>query len=227
MAEAGRGEEMEVTPEEARFLHRFVRRTVLPWIAGVGAIAALALGVALSSSSPIAPIAAGTAAPGEEHEAARDELRQELASLREELAALRASAGRTAHPGVDDGKRIRDDLEPRLAKLEAAFSKRAPPAPGQASSPAESSPSDLVTIRDRLYNLETRQDRQEKERAVLQQDVLARLYDLERSTQSEVAARIDNLQTSQERVARLELRLSQLEGRSSGPAAPEPSASPR
>jgi hypothetical protein len=218
---------MEVTPEEARFLHRFVRRTVLPWIAGVGALAALALGVALSSSSPIAPIAAGTAAPGEEHEAARDELRQELASLREELAALRASAGRAARPGDGQAGRIRDELEPRLAKLEAAFAKPAPRVAGQASGRAESSPGDLVTIRDRLYNLESRQERQEKERAALQQDVLARLYDLERSTQSEAAARIDNLQTSEQRVARLELRLSQLEGRSSAPASPEPSASPR
>jgi hypothetical protein len=218
---------MEVTPEEARFLHRFVRRTVLPWIAGVGALAALALGVALSSSSPIAPIAPGTTAPGEEHEAARDELRQEFASLREELAALRASAGRAARPGDGQAGRIRDDLEPRLAKLEAAFAKPAPLVSGQASGRAESSPGDLVTIRDRLYNLESRLERQEQERAALQQDVLARLYDLERSTQSEAAARIDNLQTSEQRVARLELRLSQLEGRSSAPASPEPSASPR
>jgi hypothetical protein len=143
------------------------------------------------------------------------------------LPALGASGGRAPRPGDGRVARIRDDLEPRLAKLEAAFAKRAPLVSGQVSGRAESSPGDLVTIRDRVYNLESRQERQEKERAALQQDVLARLYDLERSTQSEAAARIDNLETSEQRVARLELRLSQLEGRSSAPAAPEPSSSPR
>src|SRR5262245_423918 len=98
---------IEASPEERRFLRRFVRRTTLPWFACIGALAALALGVALSPAPPGAPTAAAAAAPSAGHESEdHDDLRAEIAKLREELAALRASEpSRSARP---------DDLEPRL-----------------------------------------------------------------------------------------------------------------
>ena len=196
MADERRMEEVQASPEEARFLRRFVRRTVLPWIACVGALAGLALGVALSPPPPAARVAAE---PGAAHaSAAQNELRAELASLRDELAALAARAARPA------------------------------PAPRQAEgASAEASQGDLASIRDRVYKLELRQDRKEPERTALQEDLVTRLYDLERSVQSEVAARVGNLQTSEQRIERLEQRLSELEGLPAAPASAAPSSSPQ
>jgi hypothetical protein len=132
---------IEASPEEARFLRRFVRRTTLPWFACIGALAALALGVALSPAPSSAPSAA---APSGGHDASdHEDLRAELASLREELASLRA-----AEPGRSAGA---EDLEPRLARLEAELTNR--PA---AAAPASASSEDLVIIRDRVYALESR-----------------------------------------------------------------------
>lgn len=193
MADERRTQEVEASPEEARFLRRFVRRTTLPWIACVGALAGLALGVALAPPPP-APLVAE--APGAAHSsAALDKLRAELATLREEVTALRS-----AEPAPSP---LRDDIEPRLAKLEAELAERSAHAPQMADSASGAeSAGELTTIRDRLYNLETRLDSKEQERAALQKDVLARLYELERSVQS---IRVDD----------------------AGPASPAPSEAPR
>src|SRR5262245_1096855 len=152
---------IQASPEEARFLRRFVRRTTLPWFACVGALAALALGVSLSPAPPSAPTAA---APSSGHESEdHEDLRAQIANLREELASLRAAdPGRSARP---------DDLEPRVAKLEAELASR--PAD---SARASASTEDLVTVRDRVYALESR------------------LYDVERSVQAE-ARRDDSRST--------------------------------
>jgi len=110
------------------------------------------------------------------------------------------AALRTAEPAPSP---LRDDFEPRLAKLEAELAARAAHAPQMAdSSSGAESAGELTTIRDRLYNLETRLDSKEQERAALQKDVLARLYELERSVQS---IRVDD----------------------AGPASPAPSEAPR
>ena len=160
---------------------------------GTAALAGLALAIALSHVHPAASVARGS---DEGHLGAlRDELRSEISSLR-------------------------DDFESRLAELEASLARHPASAPLQGSGVPVYPAGDLASIRERLYNLEMRQDRQEKERTALQQDVLARLYRLEQSVQSEAAARLDNLESSAQRVERLELRLSELEGRSSGPASP-------
>jgi len=149
MADERRGQAVEASPEEARFLRRFVRRTVLPWIAGVGALAGLALGVALSPHPPAVLVAAE---PGVAHApAALDEIRAEIVDLRDELVALRSARSvASQRPG---------DFEPRL-------------------------------------------------------------YDLERAVQSEAAARVDGLRTSEQRIERLELRLSTLEAPATAPASP-------
>ncbi len=147
MADERRTETVEASPEEARFLRRFVRRTTLPWITCVGALAGLALGVALSPPPPPALVAP---APSSEHaSAATEKLRAELASLREELAALRS-----AEPARSP---LQDDFEPRLAKLEAELAARPALAPQMATTaPSTESPGELATIRDRLYDVETR-----------------------------------------------------------------------
>jgi flagellar motility protein MotE (MotC chaperone) len=120
-------EEFEVTPEEARFLHRFVRRALLPWIALVGALAGLALGVALS---PAAPVERAAPAPAVQASAAQDELRAEI-------------------------ERLREELDPRLAKLEASLAKRAEPIARAAESASPGvSAADLAAISARLYDLE-------------------------------------------------------------------------
>jgi len=213
MADERRQETVEASPEEARFLRRFVRRTVLPWIVGVGALAGLSLGVALSPHPPAALVAAESGVA--DKSAALDELRAELASLRDSLAALRSARSVESQlPG---------DFEPRLAKLEATLATWPPPASREAAgAPATESPGDLASIRDRLYDLETSQDRKQQERAALQQDALVRLYELERSVQSEAAARVGNLQTCEQRIERLELRLSTLEALPTAPASPVP-----
>ena len=153
MADERRADTFQVTPEEARFLHRFVRRAVLPWIAGVGALAGLALGAALSPAPPAVPVAAE---PGAEATAAQAELRAEIDQLREELTALRAGAGTATREKDRDAQRLRDDFEERLASLEASLAKRPEPAsPGAAGEP-EVSAGDLSSIRDRVNNLELR-----------------------------------------------------------------------
>ncbi|HEY8156047.1 MAG TPA: hypothetical protein VII72_18100 [Myxococcota bacterium] len=127
MADERRGKAFEVTPEEARFLHRFVRRTVLPWFAGVGALAGLALGVALSPAPPVVRV---EAAPDVQASAAQDDLRAEIA-------------------------RLRDELGPRLAKLEASLARRPEPAAREADETSSAASSaELTSIRDRLYDLE-------------------------------------------------------------------------
>lgn len=197
MADERRHQGVEMTPEEERFLHRLIRRAALPWIAFVGALAGLALGVALSQQPPPAQVVAepgGTDAP-----AAQDELRAEIAGLREELAALRAQAA------------------PRPASVSRE----------RVAVPTAASSDEFASFRDRLYNLETRQDRKEQENAALRHDLLARLFQLEQSVQSEAAARIANLETSEQRIGRVELRLSGLEGLPAQPASPAPSTAPR
>jgi hypothetical protein len=92
------------------------------------------------------------------------------------------------------------------------------------ATPSAGSPGDLLSIRDRLYNLEQRLDRKEQERASLQKDVLERLFDVERSIQTEATARVENLETNEHRLERLELRLSTLESGPSAAAASAPAA---
>ena len=174
MADERRTQEVEASPEEARFLRRFVRRTTLPWIACVGALAGLALGVALSPPPPAALSAAAPSAS--DASAAHDELRAELASLREALAALdppgpsrrRAPRRRRGSPG-----------EARSRARRTARRPRRPPRPRVVGRP-DRDPRPPLQPRSRL-------DRQAQERDALEKDVLTRLYDVERSIQSRSA----------------------------------------
>ncbi len=215
MTEDRRANEIEVSADEERFLRRFVRRELLPWLAGVAALAALALGAALHA--PIGALA--DSAPGSERawsettgldSAALAELRAENARLRADLGALEP--------------RLRELFESRLARLEGSVAARTTSVSRETAGDTAPKPlGDPSAIRERLYNLEMRQDRKEQERAALQQDVLARLYELERVSQAEASARLENLQSGEQRVEKLELRVGQLEhqrGPESVPAAP-------
>ena len=110
----------------------------------------LALGVALA---PPPPVELEAPAPSDAHaSAAHEKLRAEIANLREELEVLRS-----AEPAESPRS---DDFEARLAKLEAG---PAEPAPQMADSAPDSEElGDLTTIRDRLYNLESRLDGKEQ-----------------------------------------------------------------
>lgn len=147
MADERQTQAVEASPEEARFLRRFVRRTMFPWIACVGALAGLALGVALA---PPPPTALDAPAPSDDRAAAAIErLRTELGSLREEVEVLRSAEPAEAP--------LLGDVEARLAKLESQLAER----PGFASQTAEAAPGagssgELLTIRDRISNVEQR-----------------------------------------------------------------------
>jgi DNA repair exonuclease SbcCD ATPase subunit len=220
------------TPEESLLLRAFVRRTVGPWLAGVCALAGLALAAALAGAlrGEPAPPATGIAA-GELAAAATRAARGENAALREEIAELRrrvetaaqaAPAAGASDPRVEAAlraleARLRGAFEPRVAELEAALARRA----GAGAPRASAAPfDDLDSVRERIYNLELRLDDKDRERAALQKDLLARLYAVERAGQSESSARLENLRVAEERLERLERRLFQLEERAASPATP-------
>jgi DNA repair exonuclease SbcCD ATPase subunit len=212
MADERQTQAVEASPEEARFLRRFVLRTMFPWLGCLGALAGLALGAALAPPPPAAIDA--PAASDSQASAAHEKLRAEIANLREELEVLReAERAQATLPG---------DIEARLAKVEAELAARPMHAQTAGEAPSAESSGELITIRDRLYNLEQRLDGKEQERATVQKDMLSRLFDVERSVQTEAAARVENLETNQDRLERLERRLSTLESLPAAPASPAP-----
>jgi len=197
MAESPPSKPIEVSPEEERFLRRFVRRETLPWLAGVSALAALALGAALhqplapNATSSLAPAPGALPAVSDPDEgplvALREEnerLRADLGTLAREVAELKsvARAGAVGGANVDVHElelRVREVFETRVARLESSLA--ALPASADAGDGAPVQDADLVAIRDRVFNLEMRQDRKDQERAALQQELLARLDELERA----------------------------------------------
>jgi len=183
MADERQTQAVEASPEEARFLRRFVLRTMFPWLGCLGALAGLARGAALA---PPPPAALDAPAPSDSQaSAAHEKLRAEIANLREELEVLRAAeAAQATLPG---------DIEARLAKVEAELAARPMHAQSAGEVPSAESSGELLTIRDRLY-------------------------DVERSVQTQAAARDENLET----LERLERRLSTLESLPAAPASPAP-----
>lgn len=151
--------ELQVTPEEERFLKRFFRRQLAPWLV-------LLLGVSL---------AAGWWGRGGDDEAAREartaaamaQLRNENQRLLEQIAALReqVEAGAQASPGDELERRVEAArrnvrmiesrvtaaLEQRIAALEAQQTRE------EVAPPPDLAAWDVSAILDRLYALETRQ----------------------------------------------------------------------
>jgi predicted nucleic acid-binding Zn-ribbon protein len=142
--------EMQVTPEEARFLRRFFRRQALPWLL---ALAVLAIAAARWAVPPADP---GIERRLAESTAAIEALRAESAALRTRLEAV----GQQVQPTVD--RRIAA-AESRIAALEKGSS-----AGGDASRVAER----VVRLEDRLASAASAND-------TVTRSNLARLKDLE------------------------------------------------
>jgi small-conductance mechanosensitive channel len=194
-----RGGEMEVTPEEERFLKRFFRRQLLPYFA-------VLLVISLTSAWwPSEEEAAG--ALEARTSAALAQLRTENQRLRVALAALseRMDAGLSAQDHganelerqVEEAKRsvrmieaqVIAATERRLDALESQLAANAP-SPAQAAPagpPPEAAAWDVSAILDRLYALEMRQEREaatretdQRSRAAQLAQLAARLAGLER-----------------------------------------------
>jgi hypothetical protein len=97
--------EMQVTPEEARFLRRFFRRQALPWMLGLAVAAIAAARWAVPAADP------GIERRLAESTAAIEALRAENAALRTHVEAL----GQRVQPAVD---RRLAAAESRIAAIE-------------------------------------------------------------------------------------------------------------
>ncbi len=163
-----RGGEIEVSPEEERFLKRFFRRQALPWFAA-------AVLIALTATWTLRP-EAGDDGLEVRVSAALAQLRSENEELRSQVTALseKLATPRVALEGADELERrveearrnvkmiearITADLDRRLDSLEAQVAQSPGPAaaPGAASLPADVSAWDASAILERLYALEMQQ----------------------------------------------------------------------
>ncbi len=163
-----RGGEIEVSPEEERFLKRFFRRQALPWFAA-------AVLIALTAAWGLRP------EPGDEGlevrvSAALAQLRSENEQLRAEVEALskQVATPRVKLEGADELERrveearrnvkmiearITADLDRRIDSLEAHVAQAGSQAaaPASAGMPADVSAWDASAILERLYALEMQQ----------------------------------------------------------------------
>jgi len=191
------GGEIEVTPEEERFLKRFFRRQMLPYFAIL---------LVISVTSAWWPSQEEEGALEARTSAALAQLRTENQRLQVALAALseRMDAGLSAQDHganelerqVEDAKRsvrmieaqVIATTERRLDALESQLAAGAP-APSRAAPtgpPPEATAWDVSAILDRLYALEVRQERETSSRETDQRSRAAQL--------SQLAARIARLE---------------------------------
>jgi hypothetical protein len=143
--------EMQVTPEEARFLRRFFRRQALPWMVVLGVLAIAAARWAVPAADP------DTALRLAETQAMLEAVRVENAALRTELDAV--------------GQRIAAAVERRIDAAEAriaAVEKR----PGARAA-------DTSGIVERLARVEERVASATSEHDTITRSSLSRLKDLE------------------------------------------------
>jgi small-conductance mechanosensitive channel len=192
------GGEIEVTPEEERFLKRFFRRQLLPYFAVLLVISVTSAWWP-SEQEEEGALEARTSA-------ALAQLRTENQRLRAELETLsqRMDAGLSAHDDganelerrVEDAKRSVRMIEARVIaatarRLEALESQLALGAPAPvpvapAGPPPEAAAWDVSAILDRLYALEVRQEQEaatqeagQRARAAQHAELAARIARLE------------------------------------------------
>ena len=203
MAGEPQGAELEVTPEEERFLKRFFRRQVRPYVLLMAVIAITAAwwsptGNENSRVMVNAEQIAGVRAEG-------DQLRAEVAALAARLETKLASSDRGGDElerRVQDARRsvrmiearVTAALDRRLDVLESRVEKSGASRASFGAPPPEAATWDVGAILDRLYSLEMRQGNEQR---------------------SDVT-----------RIARLEERLSRLEERLGMGSTPAASANP-
>ncbi len=172
--EASTGE-IQVSPEEVRFLRGFFRRHALPYLllGAVALAAALALVAGRDVPQPGPGAPRESAAPVDT--AALQELRAESVRLRGELAELRrwfeAEMARPVARGVTAVERRVGAALERLEKLEARVPKAVPLEPLASG--------DASAIVARLYQLEQRLAERDRVRTDAEQSILGRLMSLE------------------------------------------------
>ena len=143
--------EMQVTPEEARFLRRFFRRQALPWVVGIGVVAIAAARWAVPAADP------GIELRLAETQAMLEAVRAENAAVRTELDAV--------------GQRIQAAVDRRIVAAEgriAAIEKRPAARSGDASRVTER----LARLEERLVGATSAHD-------TVTRSSLSRLKDLE------------------------------------------------
>jgi len=160
------GGEIEVTPQERRFLKRFFRRQILPW--------ALALAVLSVSSAwwmggeDPAQVEARAAAALAQLRSENQRLRADLDALSDHIQSVaRSDRGDELEQRVEDAKRsvrmiesrVSAALDERLDRLESrlAESPARPVADSGVGPPPEAAAWDVSAILDRLYALEMRE----------------------------------------------------------------------
>jgi len=180
MSKRGAQQEFRITPEEDRFLRGFVRRHAGRYVLIAGALVAAALWAGQGGGS-------GAGAVPEQWRADLDELRAAHESLRAELAAARAESRRLGAElegvvarvsSADAAARRGGDLEERVAtalrRLDRVESRVGEGAGGAAPGSWE-----LGSVLERIEAVETRQERDVRERETFEKSVLNRLYAVE------------------------------------------------
>lgn len=162
-----RGGEIEVSPEEIRFLRGFVRREVLPW-AGILLVISLTC-VWWLGGDDAGQLEARTAAAMAQVRSENQKLRAELESLRVELAAAPSGPGASneLERQLENARqnvrmietRVTAALERRIDGLEARLNEgMSAAASPQMGPPPDAAAWDVSAILDRLYALEMRLD---------------------------------------------------------------------
>lgn len=222
---SGHPNEPLMTDAEARVFRRFVRRETLPWFAGALAFALLLAGVSFALAThlaepAIAPRPLERAGSGGVSPAELASLRDELASLRGELEAGLAANRRdlaSVEKELGETSQSIETLRGRISKAEKAVKAKAARSAGP-----ELAAGDADALRQRLSNLEKRQDDLESKRATFAKDVLNRLYAVETGRDHAEATRLESDEKARARLRNLEERFSQIEARLGAPAAPAP-----
>lgn len=195
-----RGGEIEVTPEEERFLKRFFRRQLLPYFTVLLMLLVISVTSAWwPSEEEAGALEARTSAALAQLRTENQRLRASLDALSERMDAVLSAQDHGANElerRVEDAKRSVQMIEAqviaaterRLDALESqlASGARAPSPAAPAGPPPEAAAWDVSAILDRLYALEVRQER---EAASLDSDQRSRAAQLAR-----LAARIERLE---------------------------------
>jgi hypothetical protein len=216
-------EEFTLTPAEEAFFRGFFHRLALRYLAlGCIVAAALLLGgffliTALEpSDSEIEEVAPVSPLPAEPEPPL--DIRAELERVAAELAAQHARQGnekaKAALRRAEELARELDAAVQRLMVLEAKIQAAPPPAARPPAAPASqpaSAPADLGSFRERLYNMELRQDSIESAQTRDTRSLLDRVDNLERFRLELEQKRDDAQALVLDRLYAIEERLSSLE----------------